>query len=219
MVDEISIIMADDHYIFRDGFKLLLNNVQGLKMVGEAENGRQLIDMTEALRPDLVFTDIKMPVMDGIEACKTICEKHPEIGVIALSMFNDDHLIMEMLEAGAKGYLLKNTTKEELLAAAKTVYNNGKYFCNSTSMKLAKLIAESRFNPYKKNNWHVLSDRETEIVRLICEQCSNKEIAERLYLSIRTVESHREKIFEKINAKNIVGVVLYAIRHGIIRVE
>lgn len=211
----IKIAIADDHEIFRDGFKLLLKNQGELELVGEAENGKELLEVALKQQPDIVIIDIKMPEMDGIEACKQIRKRFPEMKVIALSMFNDDNLIVDMLEAGAKGYLLKNTNKNELLQAAKAVYEGNTYYCMATSAKLTKMIAESKFNPYRNHPIKKFTKRETDIIKLICEQYTNKEIATSLGLSIRTVESHREKIQEKTGAKNSIGVVIYAIKHDI----
>lgn len=211
----IRIAIADDHEIFREGFKLLLKNQPALELVGEAENGAELLKVAAAVQPDVVITDIMMPVMDGIEACRQIKKKYPSTNVIALSMFNEDHLVVDMLEAGARGYLLKNTNKNEVLQAAKAVFEGSTYFCPSTSNKLAKMIAESKFNPYKESSPQKMTERELDIIKLICQQHSNKEIAGVLNLSIRTVESHRERIQEKTGAKNSIGIVIYAIKHKI----
>lgn len=214
----IRLAIADDHEIFREGLKLLLKNQRELELVGETENGAELLELASAQQPDVLLVDIKMPVMDGIEACKKIHALHPQMKVIALSMFNDDNLIIDMLEAGAKGYLLKNTNKQELLQAARAVHEGSTYYCAATSAKLTKMIAESKFNPHRNHPVKRFTARETEIIRLICDQKTNKEIATLLNLSIRTIETHREKIQEKTEAKNSIGVAIYAIRHGIYKV-
>ena len=173
----IKIAIADDHHIFREGFKILLKNQPELELVGEAEDGRELLEIAQQLQPDVVVIDIKMPVMNGIETCKHLCRRFPEIKVIALSMFNDDNLIVDMLEAGAKGYLLKNTNKHELLQAVKAVHEGGTYYCTATSAKLTKMIAESKFNPYRSQPIKKFTPRETDIITLMCKQYTNKEIA------------------------------------------
>jgi DNA-binding NarL/FixJ family response regulator len=216
-VPDIRLIMADDHEIFRDGFRLMLSKYPEFILVGEAANGKELIDLTEQLMPDVIITDIKMPVMDGIEATKKIIEHFPGIGIICLSMYDDDELIIEMLEAGAIGYLIKNAGKEQITEAIRTVYNNEPYYCKTTSHKLTKMIAKSRFNPYKKNSKVEFSEREKEIIELICEQFTNKEIGDKLFISVRTVEGHRLKILEKMNVKNTVGLVVYAMKNGIVK--
>lgn len=207
--------MADDHGIFRDGFKVLLKEQNRVQLVSEASDGDSLLEEVRQHQPDVVITDIKMPRKTGIEACREIKAAFPETKVIALSMFNDDHLILDMLEAGASGYLLKNTNREELLDAIQTVNEGDKYFSPATSAKLAQLIARSKYNPFGKRPATKFSPREIEVIRLICEQLTTKEIAARLQLSVRTVEKHRDKIQQKAGAKNSVGVVIYAIKYGI----
>ncbi|PWU00670.1 MAG: DNA-binding response regulator [Bacteroidetes bacterium] len=214
----IHVIVADDHEIFREGFYAMLKKQKEIELIADAEDGKELIELCEKLHPDVVVTDIKMPRMDGVHATKIIHEKMPAIQVIALSMFNEDNLIVDMLEAGARGYLLKNTHKAEIIEAIKTVYNLDTYYCKSTTNKLIQLIAKSKFNPYKQVPKPEFSPREIEIIKLICEEFTNKEIASRLFISMRTVEGHREKIQEKMKVRNTAGIVVYAIRHGIYKV-
>ena len=212
---DIKLLIADDHEIFRDGFKVMLSKYPDIILVGEAENGKELIELANELKPDVVITDIKMPIMDGIEATRKIAEQFPHIGIIGLSMFDEDDLIIDMLEAGAKGYLIKNAGKEQIIEAIKTVYNNDPYYCKTTSNKLTQMIAASRFNPYKKSVKPEFSKREQEIIGLIYQEFSNKEISDQLFLSIRTVEGHRLKILEKMGVKNTVGLVVYAIKNNL----
>jgi DNA-binding NarL/FixJ family response regulator len=216
-VKGIQLLMADDHEIFRDGLKLMLTKYPDIVLVGEAENGRELLELTQKLQPDVIITDIKMPIMDGIEATKQISELFPDIGIIGLSMFDEDDLIVDMLEAGAKGYLIKNAGKEQITEAIRTVYNHDPYYCKTTSHKLTSMIARSRFNPYKKAAKVEFSEREIEIIDLICNELTNKEISDKLFISIRTVEGHRLKILEKMNVKNTVGLVVYAIKMGLVK--
>jgi DNA-binding NarL/FixJ family response regulator len=211
----IRIVIADDHEIYRNGFKLLLKNQDELELVGEAENGVELIEAVTEFQPEVVITDIKMPQMDGIEACKVIKKKFPEMKVIALSMFNEDNLIIDMLEAGARGYLLKNTKKPELLLAAREVFEGRTYYCSETSERLTRMIAESKYIPYRYHPDQFFSKKEKEIMRLICQQHTNKEIATVMNLSIRTIEDYREKIQQKTESRNSIGIAIYAIRHNI----
>lgn len=213
---DIKLVIADDHEIFRDGFKLMLSKFPEIILVGEAGNGRELLELIEKENPDVILTDIKMPVMDGIEAAKKIVELYPDKGIIGLSMYDDDELIIEMLEAGAKGYLIKNAGKDQIIEAIKTVYNDEPYYCRTTSSKLTQMIAKSRFNPYKKTEKAEFSEREKEIIACICDEMTNKEIGDKLFISVRTVEGHRLKILEKMNVKNTVGLVVYAIKNGIV---
>ena len=211
----IKIILADDHEIFRDGFHSFLKNQTGIKLLAEASNGEQLVRLTTIHLPDVILTDIEMPVMDGIEATKIISQKHPEIGIIALTMFNNDRMIINMLEAGATGYLLKNAHKKEITEAITTVAGHKPYYCSATSIKLAQMIANSRFSPNEPFRKPKFSDKEKEIICLICQEYLNKEISVKLHLSVRTIESYRERILQKTGAKSTVGLVIYAIQHNI----
>jgi DNA-binding NarL/FixJ family response regulator len=218
-VNPIKLILADDHEIFRDGFRAMIKKQSAVELVGEAANGEELIELSHKLLPDVIITDIKMPRMDGIEATKRLSHDLPQVGIIALSMFDEENLIVEMLEAGAKGYLLKNAHKNEILEAINAVYYNQTYYCSDTSSKLAQMIARSKFSPFNKTAKPDFSDREISIMRLICQEMSNKEIAAELNLSIRTIEGYRDKIQDKIGAKNAAGIVVYAIRNNIYTVS
>jgi len=214
----IRIILADDHEIFRDGFAGLLKRQDEIQLVGEAGDGKELITIAEKLKPDVILTDIKMPNMDGIEATKILTQRFPQVYVIALSMFNDDHLVIDMMEAGAKGYLLKNAHKTEIIEAIKAVNNREMYYCKQTSNKLIQMLAKSKAISYNEPVRPQFTHKELEIIKLICEQASNKEISDQLCLSIRTIEGYRNKIQEKMMARNTVGIVVYAIKNGIYKV-
>ena len=208
----------DDHEIYRDGLKLTFRKQQDVELVGEAENGRQAIELCKKLKPDVVLMDIMMPVMDGIAATEYLRINHPEISVIALSMYNDDHLIVDMLEAGAGGFMLKNADKKEIMEAIKSVYKQVPYYCPSTSGKLAQMIAKSRFNPFMKVEKKQFTEKEIEIMKMVCMEMTNKEIGEKLFISPRTVEGHRLRLQEKLKVKSTTGIVIYAIRNGIYKV-
>ena len=214
----IRIVLADDHEIFRDGFRVMLKKQPGVELVGEAADGEELIKLVEELQPDVVVTDIKMPKLDGIKATTIITQKYPHIGVISLSMFDEENLIIDMLEAGAKGYLLKNAHKDEIIAAVESVFRDQTYYCNHTSRKLTKMIAESSFNPNRRPHKPEFTEREILVMKFICQEFSNREIAMNLKLSVRTIEGYREKIQEKISAKNTAGIVVYAIKNSIYQV-
>lgn len=212
----IRLAIADDHEIFRDGLALMLSKQQDVNLIGQAGNGRELLDLVAAQQPDIVMTDIKMPVMDGIEATRLLLQKYPDLKIIALSMFDEENLIVDMLEAGAKGYLLKNADKQEILDAINNVFEDKTYYCRHTSARLASMIVKSKFNPYRKAEPVNFNDREKEIIRMICQQCTTQEIGEKLYLSKRTVEGYRTRILEKMSVKNTAGVVIFALRHHLI---
>jgi DNA-binding NarL/FixJ family response regulator len=210
----IRIILADDHEIFRDGFRVMLKKQTSIILEGEAANGEEMVRLAHEVNPDVIITDIKMPRLDGIMATKMLTDELPHIGVIAFSMFDEEHLIVDMLEAGAKGYLLKNAHKDEIIAAVQAVAKGQTYFCEHTSQKLTKLLASSPYNPYKKIKPQ-FTETELAVMRMICEELSNKEIAEALHLSVRTIEGYRDRIQDKIQSRNTAGIVVYAIKHGI----
>ena len=209
----IRIVLADDHEIFREGFRILLKNHSGIKLVADAENGKQLLDIAGRMSPDIAILDIQMPVMDGVETCRQLGIHHPEMKVIALSMFNEENLILDMLEAGAKGYLLKNTNQKELVQAVKRVFEGHTYYCNATSAKLTKIIAEKNFDPHHPSHAQHFNTREMDIIDLICKQYTSKEIAKKLGLSCRTVEWYKVHIQEKTGSINSVGIAVYAIKN------
>lgn len=216
MADKIRLVIADDHEIFRDGLALMLSKQKAIELTGQAANGRELVSMVQTLQPDIILTDIKMPIMDGVEAARLILEKNADQRIIALSMFDEENLIVDMLEAGAKGYLLKNADKQEILDAIDTVYGNNNYYCRLTSARLATMIVKSKFNPYRKSKPVEFSEREKEIIHYICQQLTAQQIADKLFLSKRTVEGYRTRILEKMNVKNTAGVVIYALKHQLI---
>jgi DNA-binding NarL/FixJ family response regulator len=211
----IKVVLADDHEIFRDGLKLMLSKFSTVTIAGDASNGRELVQLVDAVKPDIVMTDIKMPLMDGVEATKYITQRHPGIGVIALSMFDEISLIVEMLEAGASGYLVKDCDKTEIKEAIERVYQKEQYYCRHTGNKLMQVMARNAKKQGNKNTAPSLSDKEKEIIELICQQYTTKEIGEKLFMSPRTVEGYRLKILEKLEAKNTVGIVIAAIKFGL----
>ncbi len=215
----INIVIADDHEIFLDGLALMLAREPNFNICGRASNGVQLLEVVNREKPDIVLTDIRMPVVDGIQSTRQILAAHPGIGIIALSMFDEENLVVEMLEAGAKGYLLKNANKDEIVDAINTVHQNKIYYCAKTSVLLASMIIRSKAGNTAQSQRVVLNDREKDIIRMICQQKTTQEIADKIYLSKRTVEGYRVKILEKIQAKNIAGVVIFALKNNIITEE
>jgi len=219
MKKNISLVIADDHEIFRDGLALLLNKQENMTLVGQASNGRELIQLVTDKKPDIVLTDIKMPYLDGIAACRLMLQQDPNLKIIALSMFEEEDLIVEMLEAGAKGYLLKNADKREIQEAILTVNEGNIFYCKHTSNRLASLIVKSKFDPQKRKSADLFTEREKQIIQLICRQHTAQEIGEQLFLSKRTVEGYRTRILEKMDVKNTAGVVVFALKHNLIREE
>jgi two-component system response regulator NreC len=180
---KIKLIIADDHEVFRDGLKVLLNKQKNMTVIGEAANGEELVELYKQTNPDVVITDIIMPVKDGIEAAREIKKMDANAKVIALSMAGDDNYVVDMLEAGAMGYLLKNAGKDEIVESILAVHNNTHYFANHTSGRLIKLITRSKFNP-RKEKLPDFNDIEMAIIRLICEQKTTKEIANEIFLGL-----------------------------------
>jgi two-component system, NarL family, response regulator NreC len=213
------VLLADDHEIYLDGLQAMLQKQPGVEVVGLAANGQECVRLTADVHPDIILTDIMMPVMDGIAATKYITEHHPRVSIIALSMFDQENLIIDMLEAGAKGYLLKNAHKSEIMEAIHSVHKNVPYYCRSTTTRLARLIGQSRYNPKQLKESISFSDREKEIIRLICEEKTTKEIAEKLFMGSRTVEGCRIKILEKMQVHGVAGIVIYAIKHKLFEVK
>jgi len=210
---EIRVLIADNETVFREGLKLLIEAPLTIKIIGEAHNGELLLEKAIALKPDIILTDIDMPVMDGITASKELFKVLPEAKVIALSSSAKDDLIIQMIELGAMGYLLKSAEVAEIKEAIYTVYNCKPYFCKTVTTKLTDIFARNYKLPVQNNR--MFSEREQQIIQLICKEFTSKGIAETLHLSKRTVEGHRTRIMAKIGAKSIAGIITYAVQHGI----
>jgi DNA-binding NarL/FixJ family response regulator len=214
----IHLLVADDHVMLREGFHTLLKKNRGIVLVGEAANGFELVELAEKLNPDVIITDIKMPGMDGIEATNKLLEKNPHFRILAFTMFEEENLIIDMLVAGAKGYLLKSSGTDEILEAITAVMQDKNYYCRETTSRLAHMIAVSTIDKNTRLPKPVFTPKELTVVRMICQQLTNKEIAAALNISVRTVEGHRDKIFEKMKVTNMAGIVVYAIKTGIYKI-
>ena len=215
---KIKVIIADDQEIFLEALKMMLSKFDFIEITGEAYNGREVIDLVVKEKPDVIITDVQMPEMDGVELTRELQGCYPEIKIIALTAYNEDHYVVDMLEAGAKGYLIKSSKKEKVAEAVYAVQGNAYYFCETTSPRLIQKIARSRIKVTVTEDASALSPTEQEIVRLICEQFSSKEIADQLCIGEKTVENYRNRIYDKVGVKNMAGIVLYAIRSGLFKV-
>jgi two-component system response regulator NreC len=214
----IRIMIADEHKIFREGLNTLIEKEIDMKVVGEAGNGREIVDLAHDLSPDVILMDITMPELNGIEATNKITSKNPYIKVIALSFHSDRRFVLGMIEAGASGYLLKECAFEELVRAIHTVMKGKTYL----SPGISDILVEEYVNKSEKDRHPVfskLTSREREILQLIAEGKGTKEIASQLYISIKTVETHRRNIKEKLGVKSIAELTKYAIREGITSLE
>jgi DNA-binding NarL/FixJ family response regulator len=208
-----NLLIVDDHQMFIDGVKSLLRNQNVFCIVAEALNGQLALDVIEEQKIDIVITDISMPVMSGIELTKIIKAKYPEIKVIVVSMHNDRAVVSEIMMAEAEGYILKNTGKKELFDALNKVANNSTYYSSDVlSVMMEKVKTEKKTNDEIKQ----LTEREIEILKLIVEEFSSEQIAEKLFISKRTVDTHRTNILAKTNSKTIVGLIKFAVRNQII---
>ena len=210
-ISPIKILLVDDHQMMIDGLKALLLHENNIIIAGEANNGKEALNLLQTTSIDVIITDINMPKFSGIELTVEVKEKHPETKVLALSMHQDSDYISEVLEAGASGYILKNTGKKELLEAINRIANNFTYL----SPEVEETILQQAFKQQKAQDQKivVLTNREQEILKLIAEEFSNQQIAEKLFISERTVETHRKNIFRKTKTKSIVGLIQYSIKN------
>lgn len=218
-MEKIRLAIADDHKIFRNGLRATLEDCAGFELVMEASNGKQLIAQLSSDTPDVILMDIKMPEMDGIQTTAFIKPRYPQIKILALSMFNEDKYIVDMMKAGASGYLLKNAEPEEIIEAISTVYHKDYYFNEHLSLTLIKQLAgTTNAGNIASASLADFNDREIEVLKLVCQEYSNQEIADKICLSVRTVEGYRARLFEKTRSRNLVGLVIFAIKTGIIDV-
>jgi DNA-binding NarL/FixJ family response regulator len=216
---EAKIILVDDHQLVRDGIKSLISTAKNIEICGEASSASELFNLMDDLKPNLVILDISLPDMSGIEITKKINKDYKGVNVLILSMHVNEEFVFNAIKAGAKGYLPKNTTRKEILEAIYTIVKNEEYF----SEQISDLILKSYIKKAKQGNKpgeqkETLSGRETEILKLVAEGASNKEISEKLFISIRTVESHKNHIMQKLELKSVVDLVKYAIRNNIIEI-
>lgn len=207
------VILVDDHKLFRDGLKLLLNNSGKVEVVAEASNGIEFLEIIENYLDAIVFMDIQMPEMNGIEATKKSLAKYPDLKIIALTMFGDDEYYYQMIEAGVKGFLLKSTDLDEVLDSIEIVAKGENCFSKELLYSIVRNLSQAKKTNFVDPN---LSDREIEILQLICEGLSNQDIADRLFISKRTVDKHRSNILEKTGTNNTASLVMYSIKQGII---
>lgn len=207
------VIIVDDHTLFRNGLRILLNTMDDYQVVGEASNGKQFLELLEKGIPDLVLLDINMPVMDGIEAATIAQKQYPDLKIITLSMYGEEDYYYKMVNAGVKGFVLKNSDIKEVKTALDVVYDGGSFF---SSELLQNLVASLKSTSKSKESHAELSEREMEILILICQGLSNQEIGDKLFISKRTVDKHRANILEKSESKNTAQLVVYAIKNKLV---
>jgi len=213
-MESMKILIADDHPVVREGLSAMLNRQPDIEVVGEAENGRECVEKTRELRPDIVLMDLRMPEMDGVEAMRQIAATNPEVRFIVLTTYDNDEYIFKGIEAGARAYLLKDSPREELFKAIRAVHRGESLIQPAVAGKVLDRFAELSRQVQVPE---ALSDREVEVVKLIAEGTANKEIAVSLHISESTVKTHIQTIFQKLGVSDRTGAVTQSIRKGIIR--
>ena len=210
----LTIYLVDDHHLFREGLKFLISKLPYVKDIYEASNGQQFLDSLAEINPDIVLMDIEMPVLDGIHATKKAIDINPDLKVIALSMYSDENYYQSMIDAGARGFLLKNSTFEDVERALHEIYQGNCYFSTEIMNDILKNLNKKKIIRQNQE----LTQREIEILFNICKGLSNNEIAEKLFISKRTVDKHRENLLLKTKSKNTANLVVFAIKSGIFEI-
>lgn len=213
-MDEIKILLVDDHQVIIDGLNALLSGVEGMRVVSTANNGKEALEILNILSVDVVVMDIDMPVLNGLETTIKIREKGLNVKVLILSMHCNKGMINQLIETGVDGYLIKNSGKDEITSTIRKVAAGEKYFSSDVTISLSQTDTANKTGD--KNPVTDLSDREIEILKLISEGYTNKEIGQKLFISHRTVDTHRTNMMKKIGVNNIAGLISYAIKNGIV---
>jgi len=215
-MSKIKIAIADDYKIFREGLKVGLSAEENFDVILEADNGEELLKALETATPDVILMDLKMPLMDGMEATKAVRKKYPTIKVLVVTMYDDDKFIIHLMENGANGYLLKNTEPDEIKKSIYAVHENGYYFNDLVNKALLKkLVLKNNLKPSFNQNVE-LTEREMEVLKLICEEKTAAEIAKYIFLSPRSVEGIRQRLIEKIGVRNTAGLVMFAVKNNMV---
>jgi two-component system response regulator NreC len=215
-MNPIRVLLADDHKLIRAGLRLVVDQQPDLSVVGEADDGRQAVELAKSLKPDVVVMDIGMPNLNGIEAARQIREIRPDAAVVMLSMHSDEGYVLRALGAGARAYLLKDSATTDLVQAIHAVVEGKSFFSPAVSKVLLQDYMRKLRRSGAEDSYDLLSPREREVLQLVAEGKSNKEVASLLNLSVYTVETHRAKIMQKLNLKGVPELILYAVRKGII---
>lgn len=216
LAKKITVLLADDHTVVRQGLRALLSAEDDIEVVGEAENGRQAVMMVQKLRPEVTLMDVAMPLLNGLEATRQILRSVPGARVLVLTTYGDEECIQQLMEAGASGFLIKQTAANDLLKAIREVQRGNAFFSPSVARRLRDQCREAfaTGNPVKKAG--DLTSREAEVLQLIAEGFSNKQIAVELGISIKTVEKHRQQVMNKLNIHDVAGLTRYAISKGMV---
>ncbi|MBN2892151.1 MAG: response regulator transcription factor [Bacteroidales bacterium] len=216
----IKLTIVEDHSIVIDGINAMLIGVKDIELIDEVTRGLDIFNSIEKHQPDIILLDVKLPDISGIEIAKQITEKYPQIKILILSSQDDEETIVEAVKVGVKGYLHKNVKKEEFLEAVRYVYEGFEYFSDTISKKICTtFVKKVNLEENLKKQKAILSEREIEIIKLLCDGLSFKEISDKLFISTRTVETHKKNIMEKLELKSIPELVKYAIKNGIIELK
>ena len=215
-MENLRIVLAEDHTILREGLRALLSADPNLEIIGEAQNGREAVRCVEKLEPDLLLMDLSMPRMSGMDAIREIKKRYPEIKIIALTVHKTEEYLLTTLKAGADGYVLKDATHEELVMAIKSVMGGKSYLSPGVSEKVIVGYLDGRESNRTASPWETLSQREREVLKLIAEGFKNKEIAEDLCISLKTVEKHRANLMKKLDLHNAAALTVYAVQKGLV---
>jgi len=215
MEEKLRIIIVDDHEFFRSGLKMVVNRLKYAVVIGEASNGAEFIELIKEKEADLVLMDIQMPVLNGIEATKRALEIKPELKIVALTMFEDDEYVQSMIDAGVKGFLLKNITKDLLNQALQSIAAGNTYYSPELWDFFSKKMSGEKNTSASDLQF---TKREMEVLRLLCDGLGNKEIAEKLFIGERTVVGHKSNLLSKTNCKSTVGLLAYAIKNKLVEI-
>jgi len=211
----ITIVIADDYKIYRDGLKLCLSADNNLQILFEADNGEELMEALKTQQPEIIIMDLNMPLMDGMEATKQIRKKYEQIKILVITMYDSDKFIINLMENGAHGYLLKNAEPKEIIKAIYALHENGYYFNDLVNKALLKkLVMKNNLKPSFNHNIE-LTEREQEVLKMICEEKTATEIGKEIFLSPRSVEGIRTRLIEKVGVRNTAGLVMFAVKNGL----
>ena len=216
MENKLSIVLADDHTILREGLRALLTADPGFEVVGEARDGREAVRCVEKLGPELILMDLSMPRMSGMEAIREIKKRYPETKIIALTVHKTEEYLLNTLQAGADGFVLKDATHDELIMAIKNVMGGKSYLSPAVSEKVIEGYLQGKKSTQSLSSWESLSQREREVLKLIAEGYKNKEIAGDLCISLKTVEKHRANLMKKLDLHNAAALTVYAVDKGLV---
>lgn len=218
-MNKIRVLLAEDHTIVRKGLRSLIATEADIEVVGEAQDGREAIRKVERLRPDIVLMDISMPRLNGLEATRQIRRRFPDVRVLVLTMYTNEEYVSQLLAAGASGYLVKRSGVADLISALRAVHRGESYLSPSVCVSVIEQFVRQGENTAEKDRYDTLTDREREVFQLIVEGHPNRDIAELLHISVRTVETHKARVTDKLHIHSTAEMVKYAIRRGVISLE